>query len=356
MWYIIITLFVSIVALLGYKKKWTGIFITLLLLFLSMFRGENVGHDTKNYIDLHSIYLKAVGGIDISEERVTTETYGIRTELITQKLNDLVYYNDLPPRFILYFYSIVTIAFLFYALKRFRVNIALGMMFYVLMGLYFFSLTAARQMAAISIVLFGISYIQEASIKKYFFFLFVSMASLIHASAIFFVWLYFLKYLKAQKSVFVSVAAIICLFFFIFPIDIMGLVYKVVGMDYITRYRGGYDSHTMHIFKTFSSLFVFYFYFYWVNLNKKMRTELFDNLYLVALILLASFSPYSVLIRRAVFYVSIFICVYLSKEMEKHQFEKKQDMRLLTISFVLFETYFAKDWLSMLESDYYLMF
>lgn len=357
MWYIIISLVVSILAISGYNNKKTGIYITLLLLFLSMFRGENVGHDTKGYMDTHEMYLRAAAGVDIKQDNIGIEQFGTRTELIANVINELVYNKNLPPRLIIYFYSIITIVFLFYAFKRFRVNIALGMMFYVLLGLYFFSLTAARQMAAVSIVAFGISYIFDESKKKYLFFVMIITAALIHASALYFVWLYFIRYIKFKRMPIIVVCAIICLIFTALPIDIMGTLYSLGNMDYITRYRGTYDQAGKHIFKIIFGLFFLVYYYYWIIIrNKEAQTDKYDNIYLIALLLNAMFSSYSILIARVSFYLTVFLCVYLSKELYEKQFKYRSEMYVFTVMFILMKVYFAKDWLTMLESDYYLMF
>lgn len=354
MWYIIITFFVSVVALLGYKKDWVGLFITGFLLFLLMFRGDNVGHDTKAYLDPHFLYIRTEAAFDVNSNNMQIDTYDYTLELISNKLYEVVFYNNLSPRIVLYFYAIITIVFLYFAFKRFRVNIALGMMFFVLLGLFFFSMTASRQMAAVSVVAFGMSFILDDSIKKYLFFLFILIASLIHASAIFFIWLYLLRFVKVKRNPIIIASAIICFVFTILPIDIMAIVYGISNVQYISRYAGQFDSTEKHILGSIIGLLSFVFYFSWLqNNNKKYKTDFYEDLYLIGLLSMALFSSHSILLIRVTYYVTIFICVFLSKELEKQPYKRLDGLLWM---FLILRIYMAKDWLPMLESDYYLMF
>lgn len=357
MTYIFISLFVSIVALTSYKKKWTGLFITILLLFLLMFRGDDVGHDTKAYIDPHYMFVRVNQSMDLSTDEINTSTYGRDIELISNKIFEWVYYSDLPPRFVLYFYAIITIVFLYFAFKRYRINIALGMMFYVLLGLFYFSMTAVRQMAAVSVVAFAISYIFDTDKKKYLFFLFILLATLIHASSLFFIWLYFLRSVKVSREMVITVSAVICVVFTLFPIDFMGIIYSITHMSYITSYKGQYDSTEKPIFASIIGLIILAYYYYWLLIkNKETKTDLYDNLFLLAVLLSSLFSSHSILLSRINFFVTIFMCVFLSKEMVEKRFNKNEEMKFVTCIFVLLKIYMSKDWNSMLDSNYYLMF
>ena len=140
LWYYLFPLVITFITLYGYRKKKTSILVLLLLLFFSMFRGDNVGNDTMRYMDGDYITTRAedlssfnsnLASFDLGED------IGRNLELGSLLLNYVVYKTNSSTRVILYVYALITMLFLFFSLKRLGINIAIGMMFYVLLTLYF---------------------------------------------------------------------------------------------------------------------------------------------------------------------------------------------------------------------------
>ena len=134
----------------------------------------------------------------------------------------------------------------------------------------------------------------------------------------------------------------------------MAIVYGISNVQYISRYAGQFDSTEKHILGSIIGLLSFVFYFSWLqNNNKKYKTDFYEDLYLIGLLSMALFSSHSILLIRVTYYVTIFICVFLSKELEKQPYKRLDGLLWM---FLILRIYMAKDWLPMLESDYYLMF
>lgn len=168
-------LFVSVflLAFLPKRNKVWGKVAALLLLFISMFRGVNVGSDTVNYFtnNFNDTF-------DVFSSR------GYTFEFVFIFVANSIRSLGFPPRFCLFFLSLVTIVFLDLSSRRFRTDFALACFFFYLFNFYFLSLNISRQIAAISILLYAYSYLQETAPKRYYFFFYVILAAGIHISSL----------------------------------------------------------------------------------------------------------------------------------------------------------------------------
>lgn len=85
----------------------------------------------------------------------------------------------------LFFYSLLTIGFIYLGLKRcnriFKTPIWLGMLLYYLV-LYNYTLNIIRQCIAVSIVFYGVTFLFEKQYKKYFLFMIIALG--FHTSSI----------------------------------------------------------------------------------------------------------------------------------------------------------------------------
>lgn len=159
------------------SKKW-GFFILILLLFFNIFRGINVGSDTVNYYTNHII------AEDFSFDSGTSYGYEFMFILLGKTINKM----DLNPRWCLWFLSIVTFFFLYQSYRRYNkkygVSLVLMLSFYFLLSFYALSLNIARQMAAVSIILYAYSYYEERGYKKHHFFFYTLLACSLHLSSV----------------------------------------------------------------------------------------------------------------------------------------------------------------------------
>lgn len=358
LWYFAFPVVITLLALTGYRQKWMGKFILILFLFFSMFRGDHVGNDTMNYMNESSIQYKATG-IDTEDTFDNlVDNFGSRTELLTIFLNQVVYNLDLPPRTIIYTYSLITMIFLFLALRRFRVNTSLGLMFYLLSGLYYFSLTAARQMAAVSIVLFAYTFLLEKDKKRYLFFLYILIAAGFHASSIINVLVFFLHYLKINRNVLLALMVGVCTVCVLFAFNVMDVVYRFFNIEYVSRYMGMYDEASRslkgRIFDVLTYLFVIYSFYV---ASKEKKSNLHDSIYSVAVMLKAMFTQNSTLVARVTYGVTVFMPVYMAKTVVERKLLKNRTAIVLLLLYIVLSIYGIGTYAnSSLTSGYYLIF
>lgn len=372
LFYYIFLIVISIIALAGYKKPKTGFLMMLILLFFSMFRGENVGNDTKNYMNENRIQYR---GANLEVEYTANyflENIGSSTEVLDIWLNRIVYTLNLHPRFIIWIYALITIIILYNALRKFRANTSLGLLIYVLSGLYYFSLSAARQMAAVSIVLYALTVIiakgsssnqltNKNNVLKSDIVKFISMmllAAMIHTSAIFFIAIYPLRYLRFNKKFITIILSVVCIACVLLPIDPMSYIFSVVNLEYISRYIGLFDEGGRSLMGRLFDIprFIFFILIFY-NGVKKEQTESIDNFYALALILMAIFIQTNGLLARITYYLTIFMSVYISIVMINNHSLRKGNVFYLFLLYIVLSIYGTGGYgASSLTSGYYLMF
>lgn len=357
LFYFIFPFFIMLLALSGYKGKKMGRVLLVILLFFSMFRGKNVGNDTKTYMAEDIVQASSVL-FDSFMENGAQEEYGRKTEIVSLGTYWIVYTLDLPPRTIICVFSIIQMLFLFYAFKRLNINTSLGLSLYVLFGLYFFSLSAARQMAAVSVFIFGATFIFESGKKKYLFFPYVILASLIHTSAIFFIWVFFLPMLKVKRKSLIVLMSIICLFMVITSVNFINYFPGIYKINYLSGYEGLFtDTSRTSIFVRVYDLINYLFFIYLFSLRKGSRDcDNYDLLFGVAVILMALFSHSSGLLSRVSYYLIVFNSFYVAKVLIDKRLLSNKEFRQIFLLYLLVKIVGMKGWDVALTSGYYLMF
>lgn len=346
-------------AIVWYKRKAMGLIILFLLLFFSMFRGDKVGNDTMNYMNESRIGVLA-SAIDEMAYGVRDmgDSFGKQIQILYWGICWLVVVCDLPARSIIYLLSIIQMLFLFFALKRLKINIPIALSLYVLTGFYFYSLSAARQLASISVFIYGLTFIFDEGRKKYLFFLFTLVATSLHASALFYIWIYFLRYLKFNRKTLILIVGIICMINVVTTISVMDYVYRFVTIDYVSDYRGLYDSTTRESIVnrvTDFIRYVFLIYLFMIR-NKEKKCDTFDVVFGIAMILWAMFSHTPGLLGRVTYFITVFIGIYMAKVFIDRNL-LHNDLFMMRFS-LFFITYFLsmRQWADSLMSGYYLMF
>lgn len=357
LWYLLFPLFIVIIAVPGIVRPNRGKVLLAILLFFSMFRGDNVGNDTKNYMDDNRIYNTANFLNNFTSTEDVIDNFGYRTEFSTSFLNWIVYELNLPPRTIIFTYSILLLVLLYLALKRLQINTSLALMFFVLSSLYYFSLSAARQLAAVGLFAYGITFIFEEDKKRYLFFLFAILATSFHISSIFFIWLYFIRYIKIQRRLLYYIAATICIITSLLDFNITTLVYRFFDVEYVTRYMGLYDESIRSIKGRIFDFLIYVFFLLIFDLrNTEKESDTYDVLFILSVILMALFGHSAILIARITYFVTIFISFYISKVVIESELYNNR----LAVSFFLLYCalciYDLGTWSNALTSGYYLMF
>jgi len=147
-------------------NRFLGISFFLLFILLG-FRDVSVGTDTINYLTIF--------------ERVVNSDYkGVEPGWIF--LNNLTYYLGLKFEFLLVLTALLTLAPVYYIIKRSSVNPMLSLFFYYTLYFYFDAFNITRQALAVVIVL--VAMVQLINNKKIFFILIVLLASTFHLTAL----------------------------------------------------------------------------------------------------------------------------------------------------------------------------
>lgn len=313
--YYLFPVFVLIIALWGYKKEWVGIVLFMLMLFFSMFRGDYVGTDTIHYLEGTGARYYQFIETDVSSIGLS------KYEIIFFGLNYLVYLNDLSPRVVIYFFSIITFLFLFLSARRFKVNTSLVALFYIFLNYYFWSFNVSRQLAALSICLFAISYINEKDKKKYLFFLWIIIASLIHNATITLLVVYLFKNIKVKRNVALLVTGLLYVSMILIPVtQLILVILKNMGFVYTDDYGlgGAFKETEMsaigYIYQLINGFLLLMFYKY---RTKEKKTDFLDVLFLFSMIVTAILVHGNLGTWRLTLNYTIIQCLYLSSCYER---------------------------------------
>ena len=177
----------------NHKSTKTGYFVWAVLLFFSVFRGENVGTDTQNYTSFEYSAFRAEKGFEV--------TSSSSMEVLTNAIFRIVE-SGANPRIIISFFSVVTFVFLLLLSKRAKINLSFLMMVFLLGGGYIYSFNIARQWAAIAVAAYAITYVYETNFKRsLLFFPFIVLAGSIHFVAIFYSVTFLFRFIKLKYPI-----------------------------------------------------------------------------------------------------------------------------------------------------------
>lgn len=352
-WYYIFPIFIAILATFGYKNKKVGYLIFFLLFFFNIFRGDGVGNDTANYMDWSRIQYRG-GNMEIAFTGL--EDLGSKYEVIDILINRLVYSFGLNPRWVITIYSLITYLFLWLAFKRFKVNISLACLFYLVFGFYFNSMNTARQLAGISVALYAYSFLFSDK-KKIMFFFWAIVSSMIHMTLFFILPVYFLRYFKVNKMLAAAICGVISLFFVVTQIDPLTILDSYFQINYVSHYLGVYSDGGRNLVGMMFSAFTLFLMLivYWKR-SKSDKTDLADNIFLVSLVLINAFAA-SVIVDRIVWNYSIFLCIYFADYFVKNSpyIGKNAVVYFIFIFLLTYETC-KSSYNGMLINGYYLNF
>lgn len=356
--YVIFTLLIGIVVLSGWKGKRMGLFLLILLFFLSAFRGEKVGNDTLNYMDANAIQYRGTVLTDFSN--IEYGELGNQVEILNNLVCKFIYEGGLNTRWIIYFYSFVTFLFLVLSFKRFRVSLSYGLVFYVILSFFFYSLTAARQLTAVSILLYAYSYLQCQDKRRFRFFVWVIVAALIHSFSIFFIIFYFVRLLPKPSEVYGLVIFVASLLAVAVEIDFVSQLSVSMDIEHISDYVSEFGSGNRNIFGKLESwavvAFMYYFYYNATKQPDANRDKVVDNLYLLSMLFYAALTNYPGLIGRIHYDLSIIQCVFLASYMGAGNRKVTSIEKVAYLFFVFICMYINNGFETSLRSSYYLMF
>lgn len=352
--YLFLTLFVGVLPFFRFKKLRPplGYLLVFFLFIIAAFRAEYVGEDTEDYLSLSSIAKRAYFA-DISNMSFTD--IGSSVELVNNFVCKIIIDFGLDSRFILVFYSFVMILFVFLAFKKLNVNIVYGFSFFVILELFFYSLSACRQMCAVGVLMYAYSCLYEK--KTYKFFIYTLVATLIHSFSIFSFFIYFVKYippLSRKISIIIYVLSILLLFL---RIDFINYLSIYLNFDHVTSYVDNYGDivdRTVLSYITRSIHITFLFYCYKaVTTNSSLST--IKNIFLISIVLYAFLSNYAGILSRILFNFSVVQCAVLSLAFQNSEKMKSLNGIAFYSLFLLIHIVWNSHYIVSLNSNYSLM-
>lgn len=308
--YIFLFIFVIVLSLFFPKNKYIGLLVVFILCFFSMFRGENVGTDTSVYMDVfymqrtyeHSIYSSFNSRNNI--------------EYITYILYTIIVEYHLSPRLIIIFFSLLTFFFLFLAIKRMKISYCIGLLIFFIL-FYFSSFNIARQICSAVIVLYAITFLFDGTYKKIYFFAFILLASLIHASSLLYLPLYLIVFLKnkkiCKKNILINIAILLFIINQIGAINLIEFIsQKFENVSYITTYSSLTETFSRTLFGRIQDLAKFLALIMIFSYKKTDTTiNLFDLLFYIIIIISIFSGNLHSDIARIFIPIQLFVIIYI---------------------------------------------
>lgn len=373
--YLIFTLAMGFVVMCRLKGKGMGFFLFFLLFFLAAFRGEKVGHDTIKYLDI--AYITNWGeNADLSS--FTFDDLGNKVELISNFMYSMVAFLNINTRFVLIFYAFFMMLFLYLACKKFKVSTAYTIAFFVIFGFFFYALSAARQFCAVSVILYAMSFLCENSKKKYLFFIWLIIATLIHSFSIICLPLFLVKKLPKHNKRIGMFILVLSLFVVVVRFDFIAKLSILLDVEHISYYMDTYgETQQFSIVRVLSywiEISCLYYFFLQkkksdcISVNNKgvpnqyesVRTQYqlnaADYFYLFSIFFYAFLFSYDGLIGRARYDFCIIQCVYLASYFMKKPLKLTNLDILFFILLLLLRVAKNRAFIDSLESNYYLFF
>lgn len=357
--YVVLTVFM-VILLMSHRKcsLKTGYVISFVLFFLSAFRGVGVGHDTANYTDIAYIEQRANSSLSSLSDFTDVDT---SIEFISNFLNLIVYRLGISGQWVVILYAIIMIVFMYLSCRRMKLNPTYVMAFFVVLGFYFYSLSACRQICACSVILYAMTYLKETDKKSRRFFFWVLIAVMIHSMSFICLPLYFAR--KVPHSL--SYSKIAWLVFFasllltLVKIDFLNQLSIYADSEHLSTYIEQYAQSSTSLSSLAGCWIETGCLFYFFLLKKKNDIDkgitVYDYLFLFSMFISAVLLQYDGLVARVKYNIIIMQCLYLAQIFER------KDIWHLTSNYVVLmymmlriaKNYFFE---VALESDYYFCF
>lgn len=346
-WYFVFPVFVFFYATIGYKSKITGYIILFLLLFFSMFRGDLVGTDTIHYLERSETVTNIFTNNDMGDVNG-------QFDILYYWLCVFVTLYDWPPRVIIYFFSITTFLFLYLGVRRMKLNLALFCMFYVMSTIYIYSMNVARQTAALSIAFYAMSYLEDKGKKRFLFFIWIFIASLLHNSMFILIILYLCRIIHFNRNKIGKTVTMFYSLLILLPVSIlMVIVFKllsIIGLGIFTESLTAFGSDGISIFSIVNKLLFGWLciYIYYKRSNDD-KTDMYDNMFILSLLAVSFFSGGNLMFFRVRLNFIIIQCLFFTIYFSRKKFIFNNEYVWLFILNILMVY-----WVSLLNEPYYL--
>lgn len=275
------------------KTRNTVIIIGIALFIVSAFRATSVGIDTKSYLWTYERLGASIPSLSLSfgaEDGYTLLEYICRN-------------IGVGFRGVVIFSSAIYIIPVLYIIFKYSENPYLSIFYFVTLDYYCFSMSGMRQCIAIGLCIIAFEMAQRKKLIPYL--LLVGIAITFHSTAIFFLPVYFLRYIPLRKKYIYPFIAlgIIC---FLFKNQIINIMQSMSRIYYGNMDTGGVG---MYLYLLLSVILAFMYSPEWENDNKDAKS-LINYMMIVAVIIypILQFNP---TVFRLHYYYSISIVVFI---------------------------------------------
>lgn len=353
--YLIFTLLMGFVVLFNRKGKRIGYLLLFILFFLSAFRGDEVGHDTLNYMDADYIKHRGTTLTELKNFEITD--FGSQLEVLNNYMCKIIYELQLNPRFLIVFYSLIMMIFLSLSARKFQISLPFLLSFFVLQGLYLESFNVARQLCATSVILYAVSFLKYRDKRRNSFFIWMTVATLLHSFSAIFFFLYFFYKIPKLPDFVILLLYFSCLMLSVLKIDFISNISLLMSSDKIASYMDNYGGdeglNIIGILYTWIYITILY-YFYLVYTKKCDYDYSLGQLYVFSLVVYSAVVNYGGIIGRIHFGFSIIQPVILTIVFA-HNIKRLSSIdKLVFLAYLLIACYNSTRKAYMLEHDYYM--
>ena len=299
--------------------------IIFLLMIISSLRGSSVGNDTSKYI----VLFKNIQNLPI-------DYFTDRYEIGFIYLNKFCGYISSNPQIIIVVSSVIIWLGIYFFIKNNSNNYCFSLFFLITFGFFAFFLSGIRESIAIVICLQSFEYIKEKNLIKSS--VIILFASLFHSSALCFLLVYPLFYIKNTHK---FNLILLCIGFILYPFygRIMNLVVTYIPKysSYVTSIYNDGDIRLASIMNLLVVLSVSIFCIYMKNkIYKSSDIDGYINILLVGALILFLSLQFSLLDRVANYFI-IFMIVAIPRLLDL----KRYKQFLITIFLIVcFTSYF----------------
>ncbi|QWU15125.1 EpsG family protein [Paenibacillus sophorae] len=326
------------------KKNAKKIFVLLSftqLFIISAFRGVNIGVDTKTYIS----YFYNIRFIDF------TNLKNIPLEKGYVLLNYFLHFFSHSGMILLIVVSFITIGLIMAFIYKHSQIIWLSVYLFITLMYFYSSMNIMRQYLAISILLFGITYVRK---QKFIPFLVtVILASLFHFTSIVFIIVYLFPRIKFNyKNIIFTFVLGIGIFFFLEPI----LFFLIKTFPQYSGYISYFESNKIGSILNFLMIFIVFMFSLIFLKRKKINISVDNNgnfgisnenvnegaaiytsedkllIYIIlTAVIISLLSIRMSILGRVTDYFSIFLIIYIPNFIMKIKYGKLRSLVVLAI-------------------------
>ena len=300
------------------NKKYLITIFVILTLFLTL-KSENVGVDAKSYKEIFYDISK-MSFLDV----YSYDRYEIGYKYFC-KLISMIWSNY---QFFLCIVSIIEMIGFYYFIKNYSKNYIFSLFIFVTFDPYIFTFGILRQAISLSLLLLSVKFLKENKLLKYI--MLVIFASLFHKTALIFLLLYPLKYIKLNKNTMI-IFSIAVLLLFLFGDVVINFILSFIYKPANTTFHSG-SGYKLLILLYCLSLFAF-------DYKDKLKNLGSYNLDFIKFLMLGtmiqSLSPTFENTGRITLYFFPFLCIIVSNLLEVIK-----NIKLTILMFIVLSIYF----------------